>query len=80
MAYWPTGGGGRGWEDLGEGSFDIDEDSAPVFFWSYVLIEPLEGQRAEALDVYGTAELYTTMVRSDKAGKREKGYLIGLKG
>jgi hypothetical protein len=31
LAYWPTGGGGRGWEDFGEDSFDIDEDSAPVF-------------------------------------------------
>jgi len=31
LAYWPTGGGGRGWEDLGEDSFNIDEDGAPVF-------------------------------------------------
>jgi hypothetical protein len=42
LAYWPTSGGGRGWEDLGEDSLDIDEDGAPVFLWSYVLIEPLE--------------------------------------
>jgi hypothetical protein len=41
LAYWPTGGGGRGWKDLGEDSFDIDEHSAPVFLWGYVLIEPL---------------------------------------
>jgi len=64
LAYWPTGGGGRGWEDLGEDRFGIDEDSAPVFLWSYVLVEPLGAYRTEALDVYRTAELYT-MERSD---------------
>ena len=31
LTYWPTGGGRRGREDLGEDSFNIDEDSAPVF-------------------------------------------------
>jgi hypothetical protein len=57
LAYWPTGGGGRGWEDLGEESLDVDEDRAPVFLWGDVLVEPLGAYRTEALDMYGTAEL-----------------------
>lgn len=57
LAYWPTGGGGRGWEDLGEEGLDVDEDRAPVFLWSDVLVESLGAYRTEALDMYGTAEL-----------------------
>ena len=64
LTYWPTGGGGRGWENLGKDSFNIDEDCAPVFLRRYVLIEPLGAYRTEALDVYRTPELYT-MKRSD---------------
>jgi hypothetical protein len=62
LAYRPTGGGGRGWEHLGEESLDVDEDSLPMLLGSNVLIEPLETYRAEALDVYRTAELHTTEV------------------
>ena len=59
LAYWSAGGGGRGWEDLGEDGLDVDEDRAPVFLRGYALIEPLGAYRPEALDVYRTAELYT---------------------
>jgi hypothetical protein len=65
LAYWPTSGGGCGWEDLGEESLDIDEDSAPVFLRRYMLVEPLGAYRTEAQDMYGTAELQHTMERSD---------------
>lgn len=59
LAYGPTGGDGGGWEDLGEEGFDVDEDGAPVLLGRYVSVEPLVAYRAEALDVYRTAELYT---------------------
>ena len=59
LAYWSAGGGGRGWEDLGEDGLDVDEDRAPVFLRGYALVEPLGAYRPEALDVYRTAELYT---------------------
>jgi hypothetical protein len=59
LAYWPTSSGGRGWEYLGEEGLDVDEDGAPVFLWGYPLVEPLGAYRAEALDMYWTAELYT---------------------
>jgi hypothetical protein len=59
LAYWPTGSGGRGWEDLGEEGLNVDEDGTPVFLRGNLLVEPLGAYRAEALDMYGTAELYT---------------------
>jgi hypothetical protein len=62
LAYRPTSSGGRGWEHLGEESLDIDEDGLPMVLGSDVLVEPLGAYRAEALDVYRTAELHTTEV------------------
>lgn len=72
LAYWPTGSGGRSWEDLGEESLDIDEDSAPVFLRRHVLVEPLGAYRTEAQDMYGTTELHT-MERSDVGTLEECG-------
>jgi hypothetical protein len=77
LAYRPTGGGGRGWEHLGEESLDVDEDGLPMLLGSNVLVEPLETYRAEALDVYRTAELHTTEV-SGIGRKPDKDYLVGL--
>lgn len=71
LAYWSTGGGGCGWEDLGEDGLDVDEDRAPVFLRGYALVEPLGAYRTEALDVYRTAELYT-MERSDVGTDRRR--------
>ena len=71
LAYWSTGGGGCGWEDLGEDGLDVDEDRAPVFLRGYALIEPLGAYRTKALDVYRTAELYT-MDRSDVGTDRRR--------
>ncbi len=72
LAYWPTGSGGRGREDFGEDSFDIDENGTPVFLWSYVLVELLGAYPTEALDVYRTAELYA--MESSDAGKGDREY------
>jgi len=72
LAYWPTGSGGRGREDFGEDSFDIDENGTPVFLWSYVLVELLGAYPTEALDVYRTAELYA--MESSDAGKEGREY------
>jgi hypothetical protein len=78
LAYRPTGGDGGGWEDLGEEGFDVDEDGAPVLLGRYVSVEPLVAYRAEALDMYRTAELYATgsvwsILRHHTRKKTERG-------
>ena len=87
LAYRPTSGDGGGWEDLGEEGFDVDEDGAPVLLGRYVSVEPLVAYRAEALDVYRTAELHATgsVVNSPpphkgKIRKGERFHLVGLWG
>ena len=81
LAYRPSDSGRRGWEDLGEEGLDVDEDSAPVFLRGHLLVEPLGAYRAEALDMYGAAELYTDeKVRRGHRRRRMRAglYLIGL--
>jgi hypothetical protein len=80
LAYRPTGGGGRGWEDFGKESLDVDEDGAPVLLGRYVSVEPLVAYRTEALDVYRTAELHTILrsVLGHIPEKIKEVYLVGL--
>ena len=92
LAYRSTGGKGGSWENFGEEGFDVDEDGAPVLLGRYVSVEPLVANRAEALDVYRTTELYTyttervgqifrhTRKKTGNGKNREGGgvYLVGL--
>jgi hypothetical protein len=57
LAYRPTRGRRRGWENLDEERLDIDENRAPMLLWGHLTIEPLEADRTKVLNVYRTTEL-----------------------